>query len=242
MFWMQDKSSERDDEILTKMNDFINNPMAVDTAIAARLNDSTASDSAVAAAGPGGLNQDSWLRAMGINPAAPAPPGHFNNLDLSSLLGSLNNTRPATSTPVAGLTAIDLQRAMLGIAATPAAASTASSSASRVVLAPEQLTRDMIVNSSIMSDEGSKSRLLACMPEDGRNEVALREVMSSEPFFQAVDSLLSGLQPNVIGSNTISIADVAAADDSAAAKVGAEALRIFLATLSDASASTPMEM
>ena len=252
MFWMQDKSAEKDDEVVTKINNFINNPSSVDAAIAAQVNDSAAaSDSAVAAAGPGGLNQESWLRAMGITPApavaAPAPvPGHFNNLDLSSLIGSLNSSAlPVTTTPAAGLTAIDLQRAMMGITATPstAAAATPSSSAPRVVLAPAFITSQRIISSGILTDEASKSKMLLHLPEDRRNDVALLEITSSEPFLSAVDSLLSGVQPNATGSNTIRVAAVVAADDSAAAKVAAEAVRAYLSTLDDdATPATPMEM
>ena len=58
MFWMQDKSADKDEENCKQVNELCNNPAAVSAAVAA------ARDSA---AGGGGANQgaDEWMRMLG---------------------------------------------------------------------------------------------------------------------------------------------------------------------------------
>jgi 26S proteasome regulatory subunit N13 len=61
MYWMQDKTDEKDEENVKKMNDFLLNPNAV-------IVDSAAADAAASAAAGGGgsaVGPEEWMRMIG---------------------------------------------------------------------------------------------------------------------------------------------------------------------------------
>lgn len=58
MYWMQNKSTEKDEELVKKINDLFNNPNAA----------TTTASSGGATAGPGanaGISQDEWMQLLG---------------------------------------------------------------------------------------------------------------------------------------------------------------------------------
>lgn len=63
MFWMQDKSADKDAENCTRMNELINNPAAVAAAVAALA--AEAAPARGAAGIPGGLDPAQWMQLMG---------------------------------------------------------------------------------------------------------------------------------------------------------------------------------
>jgi len=69
LFWLQDKSSEKDTEVVDKINHFIANPQAIDAALAAMAAANAADAGAAAGVGglPGtaGLGPDAWMNLMG---------------------------------------------------------------------------------------------------------------------------------------------------------------------------------
>ena len=68
MFWLQDKSSDKDVEVVNKINNFIANPQAIDAALAV-MAAANAADAGTAGVGglPGtaGLGPDAWMNLMG---------------------------------------------------------------------------------------------------------------------------------------------------------------------------------
>ena len=67
MFWMQEKSNEKDKENVDKLNDMMTNPASVQAAVAAATTNSGPT------LGPGGTNMgpEAWAQLMGLQ----APPG-----------------------------------------------------------------------------------------------------------------------------------------------------------------------
>eukprot|EP01038_Epipyxis_sp_PR26KG_P008422 gene8422-11390_t len=111
MFWMQDKSIDKDEDNVKKINELINNPHA--------NSDSTGGNTNAQAGQV--VGPDEWMQYLGGSAGQTSGAGSFNNLDLSSILRSV----PATNPPANGvggqqgstgsgnvLTIEDLQRAM----------------------------------------------------------------------------------------------------------------------------------
>ena len=68
LFWLQDKSSEKDAELVGKINEFIQNPQSVDAALAAMAASNAANPANPGMGGlPGtaGLGPDAWMNLMG---------------------------------------------------------------------------------------------------------------------------------------------------------------------------------
>jgi len=89
MFWMQDKAVEKDEEVVKKLNEVLENPNLVVVA-----------PPPAAAGAPGVVNPEEWMQMIGLDPAAmPAPPSSssnssthpapFGTLDVSSILNMM---------------------------------------------------------------------------------------------------------------------------------------------------------
>mmetsp|Transcript_11641 Transcript_11641/g.19508 ORF Transcript_11641/g.19508 Transcript_11641/m.19508 type:complete len:316 (+) Transcript_11641:99-1046(+) len=121
MFWLQDKSTEKDEEVIKKMNECLLNPNAAMTAAATAAGAGGAAGAGAGGSGSGVVSPDEWMQMIGLNPAAgggaaPAippssssatapPPAPFGNLDLGSILSTLaaNN---ASAPAAAGTTSV----------------------------------------------------------------------------------------------------------------------------------------
>mmetsp|Transcript_28716 Transcript_28716/g.61843 ORF Transcript_28716/g.61843 Transcript_28716/m.61843 type:complete len:263 (-) Transcript_28716:1699-2487(-) len=89
MFWMQDKAVEKDEEVVKKLNEVLENPNLVVVA-----------PPPAAAGAPGVVNPEEWMQMIGLDPAAmpappssssasSAPPAPFGTLDVSSILNMM---------------------------------------------------------------------------------------------------------------------------------------------------------
>mmetsp|Transcript_28718 Transcript_28718/g.61851 ORF Transcript_28718/g.61851 Transcript_28718/m.61851 type:complete len:264 (-) Transcript_28718:1700-2491(-) len=93
MFWMQDKAVEKDEEVVKKLNEVLENPNLVVVA-----------PPPAAAGAPGVVNPEEWMQMIGLDPAAmpappssssasSAPPAPFGTLDVSSILSLMRQTQ-----------------------------------------------------------------------------------------------------------------------------------------------------
>jgi hypothetical protein len=71
MYWMQDKSNEKDKENIDKLNDLMTNPSAVQAAIAANAASAPNNGLPAGMAAPPGMGPEAWAQLMGLQ----APPG-----------------------------------------------------------------------------------------------------------------------------------------------------------------------
>jgi len=112
MFWMQDKSADKDEENCKQVNELFNNPAAVSAAVAA------ARGSTTAAGGGANPGADEWMRMLGLSPPAATTSGTSS---------TTSTTAPGTTAPPpaaggggagAGNTqALDLARILAGLGA-----------------------------------------------------------------------------------------------------------------------------
>jgi hypothetical protein len=83
MFWMQDKSDEKDADNCSKINEYANNPAALDAAVAAQQAESAN------ATGGGRAGADAWMQMMGLGGmgGAAGGPSGGEMPDMSALAG-----------------------------------------------------------------------------------------------------------------------------------------------------------
>lgn len=216
MYWLQDKSNEKDKENVDKLNDLMTNPSAVQAAIAAR----NASGGAVA--GPGGvpgLGPEAWAQLMGLQqppgaspgaaaaaaaaappapapaPAAPSsssadalPPAPVGGLDFSNLLTSLGGNAPpaAPATAAAPLTAEGLRSAI----------SEATTSRPNPLELQDIYQVDAVLSSGILEDEALRAELITLLPEGQQSEEYLETALRSPQLRDSMRSLSRALNPD----------------------------------------------
>eukprot|EP01035_Chromulina_nebulosa_P020221 gene20221-26251_t len=189
LYWFQDKDESKDDELVIKINNYMNDPSAVTAAIA--------SNAPPANAAPG---QDELLRLLGLaNPgnATQAPPQpaastnqNFGGLDLSSILGALsnnaqnNNAGSANQAPPSSST-------YGGVPSQP----------QQPIPLQEILTSDAIFNSGVLDDPQVRAQIIEQLPEGQRSEEFLEDNIRSPQFQQSLESLSSALQSD--GGNAV---------------------------------------
>lgn len=202
MYWMQDKSNEKDAYNEKRINDLMTNPNAPNTTAAAPAGSMT--------------SPSEWIQAMGLgaqrdtnsvaNAAATGAP-----LDFVSLLsGALADSNAASSSglpvppttaggtnppapPRPAATLADLQRAMQQSAAS------SSGTAATTITPPLQdiLNPDDIINSGVLNDEAVQRELLAHLPEGQQTAAELDSTVRSPQFRQALNSLTTAVaQPD----------------------------------------------
>ena len=194
MFWMQDKSSDKDKEIHKKLNDLLHNP-------------ATATVASSSGAGGGRLGSEQLMQMLGMQ-MPPVPPAVATttsssaaanpannllaNLDFSSLLsanqsaGQSSSSSSSSSTAAAATTTIPLssqnnnRRQLLGL--------------------EDILTADSILDTGIMNDPEVVASLLQYLPEEQRSEAYLEETLRSAQFFESLRMLSHALQSDNFNS------------------------------------------
>jgi hypothetical protein len=188
MYWLQDASDEKDDEVVVQVNQYLTNPQEA----------APEGDSAGAAAG----GDDALAQAIRASTSEAAPTsatGSSNNTNqvdaLSNILENLGMPQQqggasAGTTPTGTLTLADLQGAMQGLSATP---STSSGPPLQEVVTPEAIT-------TLLEDEAVCNRLLELLPEEQRSMEHLEDNLRSPQIQQTLRSLTAALQPDDAGS------------------------------------------
>jgi 26S proteasome regulatory subunit N13 len=129
LFWMQDKSAEKDNENVSKLNEYANNPAAADAAANA-VTAANASAAGAPAMPPGipGLTPEAWAQLMGLPPptsssgAGAVPSATSSAAPAAATAGSATAAAAAAPAAVASLDFSSL----LGLAAPQAAAPSAT--------------------------------------------------------------------------------------------------------------------
>jgi len=185
MYWMQDVDASKDDELVAKVNEYLNNPAAA-APIAP-----TATAGLPAAGGAAGLPPE-LMQMLGLPPGfqltpqantAPAPAvsaaptgvaaSPFGALDLSSLLGS----------PAGGAAARPHQAFGQPRQQPPATPNLQD------ILVPEEVLRTGILN-----DPAVRAELISMLPPEQQTEENLERNLRSPQFQQALGSLTSALR------------------------------------------------
>ena len=199
MFWLQDKSTEKDNDLIAKLNDCMNNPAAADAAAAA-LNAQNSGGGLLGRGGMSGFPPDALRQLMELSgggaasraqprPRAEQPPVAQTQAtplrpiaDLSSLFGNSltsNAAAVATSTttsnvpppvtPAGTLSAEDLRRAMSSFTSTPLTSTLIQPPSERLHL-DDIITSDQVLNSGILDDPAVRAQLIEHLPEGQRTE------------------------------------------------------------------------
>ncbi|KAG5185654.1 DNA topoisomerase [Tribonema minus] len=179
-YWMQDKSADKDAEYLA--------------AVQACLEGKPIPAATGGAAPPAADGLSEVIRSLGSRPAGAAPTAGApaGQVDLQSLQGILNNMGFAPPQPTGRITAADLQRAMMGIAAPRP----------RVVPLTEVLSADDVLATGILNDPQVVEELSQLVPEEqpGGAEVEVGETLRSPQLQQALASLTHALQSDNFNS------------------------------------------
>jgi hypothetical protein len=196
MYWMQDKSAEKDEYYCKRLNDLMANPNAVDTGLPPQ-------DGARGNV----VSPENWMNMMGLGARPPAPGATASGLDFFSVLsGGANPSLPvaassssaitppaavaapnATELPVPPrpvLTLADLQRAMQQTASSSSSSSVAPTPPLQDILSP-----DDIINSGVLDDVATQQELLQHLPEGHQTTEELESTVRSPQFRQALTSL-----------------------------------------------------
>lgn len=196
MYWMQDASEEKDEEVMVKVNQYLADPASAAPAGTTTTTSTTEAGgtSQGAAASPG----DSG----GSNPASQsqvdALSNILQNLGMPQSEGSSGNasdaaggTTAASSGGATGmLTLADLQGAMAGIQSQQAA--------QQPVPLTEVVTPAAI--SSLMENDQVRERLIALLPEEQRSNEMLEENLRSPQIQQTLRALTQALLPDGAGN------------------------------------------
>lgn len=192
MFWMQEKDNSKDNEYVTKLNDFLNNPAAVTAALAS---------SSTVGGDVANSSHDTLMRFFGDSSNSATTntstaPTVAGGLDFSSLLGSFNTTVPASTTSSSNtLTTAHLQQAL-------SAAMTQSQQARSIPL-QDILTTDGILNSGILNDSEVQNELVQHLPEGQQTNDFLEANIRSPQFQQSLDAFTDAINssPNEVMGN-----------------------------------------
>jgi len=199
MFWMQDKSADKDEENCKQVNELFNNPAAVSAAVAA------ARGSTTAAGGGANPGADEWMRMLGLSPPAAttsgtssttsttapgttAPPpaaggggagaGNTQALDLARILAGLgansNNIAPVQSTSTPAPTATTTTSGAATSSSNVPATSSSASSTAAPLLSAADLTRAFASSSSSYAASQGNNAMY------NRNPTDLTNVLSAD--------------------------------------------------------------
>lgn len=193
MFWMQDKSAEKDEEQCAKINEYANNPAAAAEAASSTSAPTPASGAQANSAIPGANDDTASVASNGESDA------------LSALLASLSatsNTSPGG--PRNPLSADAFREIMSQSAATPTPPATTraatNEAAEQQANAPqplelqEVLTADSVLASGILDDTAVCEQLIAQLPEGQRTHADLEAALRSPQLADSMRALSSALQ------------------------------------------------
>ena len=201
MYWMQDASEEKDDEIMVQVNQYLADPAS---AAPAGTTSTTAGDSN-AATSSGGRETlgGATTGASGSNPPSQSQVDALSNIlqnlgmpqsEGSSASASDGGATGGAAAAGAGgggmLTLADLQGAMAGIQSQQAA--------SQPVPLTEVVTPAAIT--SLMENEQARERLIALLPEEQRSNDYLEENLRSPQVQQTLRALTQALLPDGDGN------------------------------------------
>jgi 26S proteasome regulatory subunit N13 len=190
MYWMQNASEEKEEELMVQVNAYLADPSSAAPATAAASAPTPATEGAAAS-----------TAAASATASSEAPPSQSQVDALSSILQNLGMPQseggdaaaavPATAGGTGMLTLADLQGAMAGLPT----ASSASSAPLTEVLTPAALS------SLLTSDDATRARLLALLPEDQRAPEFLEENLRSPQVQATLRALTQALLPDHDGGN-----------------------------------------
>ena len=193
MFWMQDKSSDKDKENCKKLNDLLINPNAVVASTS-----SSSSSSSGAGAGNGRLGSDQLMQMLGMT--LPTNPQQSTTQPVPTAAAATTTT---TTTPVNNILAnLDFSSLLSGQPSQPTSqpALTAASSRQRPLGLEDILTADSILDTGIMNDPEVVASLIQYLPEDQRSEAYLEETLRSPQFRESLRMLTGALQSDSFNS------------------------------------------
>lgn len=195
MYWLQDASEEKDDEVIAQVNQYLSDP--------ASANPSTGSSS-------GGGASSSNDRASGNasnNAAAETSSSSTDRQQVDALSNILENlgmpqneassggasaaASSSNNRPTGTLTLADLQGAMAGIQGS--ATSGPPGPPLQEIVTPAAIQ-------SLLENEAVKNRLLELLPEEQRSEEFLADNLRSPQVQQTLRSLTAALLPDDTGS------------------------------------------
>ena len=191
MYWLQDASEEKDDELVAKVNQYLADPASANptssSSTAAGGSGAAASASAGSdAAGSGSTDRQQVDALSNILENLGMP--QAGDSSSSSPTGATGGAAGATGAAATGtLTLADLQGAMAGLQQSQPGP-------------PLQELVTPAAISSLMENEAVKARLLALLPEGQQSEEFLEENLRSPQIQQTLRSLTAALMPDDSGS------------------------------------------
>ena len=193
MYWMQDASEEKDEEVMVKVNQYLADPASAAPVGTSTTTTTEAGGTGAAAAsgGSGGSNPASQSQVDALS-------NILQNLGMPQSEGSSGNASDAAggtaAAPSGGatgmLTLADLQGAMAGIQSQQAA--------QQPVPLNEVVTPAAI--SSLMENDQVRERLIALLPEEQRSNDLLEENLRSPQIQQTLRALTQALLPDGAGN------------------------------------------
>lgn len=225
MYWMQDKSNEKDKENIDKLNDLMTNPSAVQAAIAANTASNAPNNGLPAGmAAPPGMGPEAWAQLMGLQ----APPGAASAsgggaANPPALPASASASAPSSSAadapppaPAGGLDFSSLLSTLGNPNAPPVAPAAAASSTTTAGLTAESLRMamagttasrqeplelqdiyqaDAVLSSGVLEDEEIRAELISQLPEGQQSQEHLETALRSPQLRDAMRSLSRALNP-----------------------------------------------
>jgi len=187
MYWLQDASEEKDDELIAQVNQYLSDPASANPS-SGSSSSGTAAGSSSGNAAEGGASGSSSSDRQQVD----ALSNILENLGMpqneSGSSGAAASSTAARSGTTGTLTLADLQGAMAGI---------------QPQGSPGPPLQELVTPASIsalLEDEDVKKRLLELLPEDQRSEEFLEENLRSPQVQQTLRSLTAALLPDDTGS------------------------------------------
>jgi len=179
MFWMQDASEEKDDEVVALVNQYLADPQSAAPEGVTAMDTDNADATGSSGAGDGNQSQVDALSSI------------LENLGMPQSTADSNAAAAATSGDSGGvLTLADLHGAMAGIQSAPASGPGPSLSD---VVTPTAISQ-LLVNEQV------KARLMELLPEEQRSAEHLEENLRSPQVQQTLRSLTAALLPDDTGN------------------------------------------